>query len=149
MVQPLQFHVKITIPTRLTLILIGIQVSCGYDEWRLNLSLRFNVFFRILITIDKYLLFQFSDQSNKWMNFRNNQSSKLLVLWGKTSNRERFNLLFTNVFLLINADITWTIFHYNKSDEMEENDRWKKYDNRQSSKLCIIWIEAKPQKTKG
>ena len=51
-VQPLQFHVKITIPTCLTLILIGIQVSCGYDKWRLNHSLRFNVFFCILITIN-------------------------------------------------------------------------------------------------
>ena len=32
---------------------------------------------------------------------------------------------------------------------MEEDDRWKKYDNRQLSNLYIISIEVKPQKTKG
>ena len=37
----------------------------------------------------------------------------------------------------------------NDRQKKYDNDQWKKYDNRQSSKLCIISIEVRLQKTKG
>ena len=87
-VQPLYQDGKITIPTRPTLIQIGIQVSFVSDDSRLNLLLRFNIFFCIQITIYKYLLFQFSDQSNRWMNYQNNQSRDQSNSWMNYQNNQ-------------------------------------------------------------
>ena len=88
MVQPLYQDGKITIPTRPTLIQIGIQVSFVSDDSRLNLLLRFNFFFRIQITNYESLLFQLSEPSNQWMNHQNNQSRDKNKSWMNYQNNQ-------------------------------------------------------------
>ena len=87
------------------------------------------------------------DQSNSWSNNRNNQSSKLAILRGKTSKIERFNLYW---FFYSHSFYIKKIFrfNYNNSDRIEENHQWIQPNKRQSSKSCIS-IEVKPLKTKG
>ena len=87
-VQPLYQDGKITIPTRPTLIQIGIQVSFVSDDSRLNLLLRFNFFCRIQITNYESLLFQLSEPSNQWMNHQNNQSRDKNKSWMNYQNNQ-------------------------------------------------------------